>query len=195
MFLPSLIPMLALTQVLILAGLSVARERENGTFDQLLVTPLTPLEILIGKAVPPILIGLVQASLMLCLVLFWFKIHLVGSLAVLYLTISIFLVSCVGLGLSISAVAKNMQQVMVYCFLFLLPMILLSGLATPIRNMPPVLQYITYINPMRFAIDAVRRVYIEGASLAAVSPDLLPMVVITLVTMPFAAWMFRNKLG
>ena len=72
MFLPSLIPMLALTQVLILAGLSVARERENGTFDQLLVTPLTPLEILIGKAVPPILIGLVQASLMVCLVLFWF---------------------------------------------------------------------------------------------------------------------------
>ena len=82
-----------------------------------------------------------------------------------------------------------------YNFVVLVPIILLSGLATPVRNMPQVLQYFTYINPMRFAIDAVRRVYIEGASLAAVSPDLLPMVVITLVTMPFAAWMFRNKLG
>lgn len=195
MFLPSLIPMLALTQVLILAGLSVARERENGTFDQLLVTPLTPLEILIGKAVPPILIGLVQASLMLCLVLFWFKIHLVGSLAVLYLTISIFLVSCVGLGLSISAVAKNMQQVMVYCFLFLLPMILLSGLATPIRNMPPVLQYITYINPMRFAIEAIRRIYLEGAGLSTVVPAYIPMLALAAVTLPLAAWLFRHKLS
>lgn len=195
MFLPSLIPMLALTQVLILAGLSVARERENGTFDQLLVTPLTPLEILIGKAVPPILIGLVQASLMLCLVLFWFKIHLVGSLAVLYLTISIFLVSCVGLGLSISAVAKNMQQVMVYCFLFLLPMILLSGLATPIRNMPPVLQYITYINPMRFAIEAIRRIYLEGAGLSTVAPAYIPMLALAAVTLPLAAWLFRHKLS
>ena len=195
MFLPSLIPMLALTQVMILAGLSVARERENGTFDQLLVTPLTPPEILVGKAVPPILIGLVQATFMLCLSLFWFKIQLVGSLAALYLTIFIFLVSCVGLGLSISAIAKNMQQVMVYCFLLLMPMILLSGLATPVRNMPQVLQYLTYINPMRFAIDAIRRVYLEGAGLCAVAPDYVPMLAVAAVTLPLAGWLFRNKLS
>lgn len=132
---------------------------------------------------------------MLCLVLFWFKIHLVGSLAVLYLTISIFLVSCVGLGLSISAVAKNMQQVMVYCFLFLMPMILLSGLATPIRNMPPVLQYITYINPMRFAIEAIRRIYLEGAGLSTVVPAYIPMLALAAVTLPLAAWLFRHKLS
>lgn len=195
MFLPSLISMLALNQVMILAGLSVARERENGTFDQLLVTPLTPMEILLGKAVPPVIIGLVQASFMLCLSLFWFKIQLVGSLAVLYLTIFIFLVSCVGLGLSISAVAKNMQQVMVYCFLFLMPMILLSGLATPVRNMPQILQYITYINPLRFAIDAIRRIYLEGAGLSVVAFDYIPMLALAAVTMPLAAWLFRHKLS
>lgn len=195
MFLPSLIPMLALTQVLILAGLSVARERENGTFDQLLVTPLTPPEILIGKAVPPILIGLVQATLMLCIALFWFKIQLAGSLAALYLTIFIFLVSCVGLGLSISAVAKNMQQVMVYCFLFLMPMILLSGLATPVRNMPQVLQYVTYINPMRFAIEAIRRIYLEGAGISAIAYTYLPMLAVAAITLPLAAWLFRHKLS
>ncbi|WP_443868163.1 ABC transporter permease [Megasphaera sp.] len=194
-FLPSLIPMLALTQVLILAGLSVARERENGTFDQLLVTPLTPPEILIGKAVPPILIGLVQATLMLCIAVFWFKIQLVGSLAALYLTIFIFLVSCVGLGLSISAVAKNMQQVMVYCFLFLMPMILLSGLATPVRNMPQVLQYVTYINPMRFAIEAIRRIYLEGAGIPVIAYTYLPMLAVAAVTLPLAAWLFRHKLS
>lgn len=195
MFLPSLIPMLALTQVMILAGLSVARERENGTFDQLLVTPLTPMEILIGKAVPPILIGLVQATFMLCLAVFWFKIQLVGSLAVLYLTIFIFLVSCVGLGLSISAIAKNMQQVMVYCFLFLMPMILLSGLATPVRNMPQLLQYMTYINPMRFVIEAIRRIYLEGAGLGAVAWGYVPMLALAAVTLPLAGWLFRNKLS
>ena len=195
MFLPSLIPMLALTQVMILAGLSVARERENGTFDQLLVTPLTPPEILVGKAVPPILIGLAQATFMLCLALFWFKIPVVGSLATLYLTIFIFLVSCVGLGLSISAIAKNMQQVMVYCFLLLMPMILLSGLATPVRNMPQVLQYLTYVNPMRFAIDAIRRVYLEGAGFFAVAPDYGPMLAVAAVTLPLAGWLFRNKLS
>lgn len=195
MFLPSLIPLLALIQVMILAGLSVARERENGTFEQLLVTPLTPQEILLGKAVPPIIIGLVQASFMLCLSLFWFKIQLVGSLTTLYLTIFIFLVSCVGLGLSISAIAKNMQQVMVYCFLFLMPMILLSGLATPVRNMPLFLQYLTYINPLRFAIEAIRRIYLEGAGLTAVAGSYPPMLLLAAVTLPLAAWLFRHKLS
>lgn|GEM_PF-2533297 len=124
-----------------------------------------------------------------------FTIQLVGSLAALYLTIFIFLVSCVGLGLSISAVAKNMQQVMVYCFLFLMPMILLSGLATPVRNMPQVLQYVTYINPMRFAIEAIRRIYLEGAGISAIAYTYLPMLAVAAVTLPLAAWLFRHKLS
>ncbi|WP_303854751.1 ABC transporter permease [Allisonella histaminiformans] len=194
-FLPSLLPMISLIQVMLLSGLSVAREREQGTFDQLMVTPLTSTEILAGKAVPPLVIGLMQSCIVLVFAVFWFHVHVIGNLITLFIVMFIFLLSCVGLGLAISANSKNMQQVMVYNFVVLVPIILLSGLATPVRNMPQVLQYFTYINPMRFAIDAVRRVYIEGASLAAVSPDLLPMVVITLVTMPFAAWMFRNKLG
>jgi ABC-2 type transport system permease protein len=195
MFLPSLLPVLALTQVLMLAGLSVAREREQGIFDQLLVTPLRPREILIGKAVPPIVIGLLQATLMLCLITFWFGIHLVGSLLTLYLTILIFLISCVGIGLSISAVAKNMQQVMVYCFVFMLPMILLSGLATPIHNMPDILQYVTYINPMRFTIEAIRRIYLEGAGLSLIAYNYIPMLVVASITLPLASWLFRHKLS
>ena len=195
MFLPSLIPMMALTQVLILAGLSVAREREQGTFEQLLVTPLRPFEILVGKAVPPILIGLMQSTLMLGLAVFWFGIKPAGSICILYLTIFIFLLSCVGIGLSISAISKNMQQVMVYCFVFLLPMILLSGLATPIRNMPELLQYGTYINPLRFAIESVRRIYLEGAGISAVAFSYIPMLLISCATLPLAAWLFRRKLS
>ena len=101
----------------------------------------------------------------------------------------------VGIGLSISAVAKNMQQVMVYCFVFMLPMILLSGLATPIHNMPDVLQYVTYINPMRFTIEAIRRIYLEGAGLALIAYNYIPMLVVASITLPLASWLFRHKLS
>lgn len=195
MFIPAMLSLLSLLQVIMLAGLSVAREREQGTFDQLLVTPTSPLEILIGKAVPPILIGLLQITFVLFISLFWFQIPLSGSIAALYITLTIFLISCVGIGLSISAISDNMQQVMVYCFVLLLPMALLSGFATPVRNMPEVLQYATYANPLRFAIDACRRIYLEGCTLAQISYDFLPMLVVAAITLPTAAWLFRNKLS
>lgn len=195
MFIPAMLSLLSLLQVIMLAGLSVAREREQDTFDQLLVTPLSPLEILIGKAVPPIIIGLLQITFVLAISLLWFQIPLAGSVAALYVTLTLFLISCVGIGLSISAVSDNMQQVMVYCFVLLLPMALLSGFATPIRNMPAVLQYATYANPLRFAIDACRRIYLEGCTLAQVSYDFLPMLIVAALTLPTAAWLFRNKLS
>lgn len=159
------------------------------------LAPLLPMEILIGKAVPPLLIGMVQSFIVLSIAVIWFKVALVGSLFTLALVMAVFLLSCVGIGLSISAVAKNMQQVIVYNFVVLLPIMLLSGMATPVRNMPTVLQYFTYINPMRFAIDGVRRVYIEGASLSMIASDFIPMLIVAAVTMPLAAWMFRHKLG
>ena len=194
-FLASLLPMMSLSQVIMLSGLSVAREREQGTFDQLLVTPLTPKEILIGKLVPPLLIGLTQVTLILMVSVFWFKMQVVGSFFTLYLTLLIFLVSCVGIGLSISAISDSMQQVIVYCFVVLMPVMLLSGMATPVRNMPEALQYFTDINPLRFAIDSVRRIYLEGAGLATIAPNFIPMILVTMVTLPTAAWLFRNKLS
>ncbi len=195
MFLPSLLPMMSLIQVMMLGGLSVAREKEQGTFDQLLVTPLSPGEILIGKAIPPVLIGLLQAFFILCVSLFWFKIKLVGSLAVLFLTLLVFLTSCVGVALSISAISNSMQQVMVYNFVLIMPMVLLSGLATPVRNMPVLLQYLTYADPLRFAIEAVRRIYLEGATLATISFNFVPMLLLAAVTLPLAAYLFRHHLS
>ncbi len=195
MFIPSLLPLLSMIQVIMLAGLSVAREREQGTFDQLLVTPLSPREILVGKAIPPILIGLVQCTIALLIAIFWFEIPFAGSLFTLYLTLVIFMTSVVGIGLSISALSNSMQQVMVYCFVLLMPMSMLSGFATPVRNMPDVMQYATYVNPLRFAIDAVRRVYLEGAALGDIAINFIPMILVACITMPIAAWLFRNKLS
>lgn len=193
-FMPGMMAMLSLIQVMLLAGLSVAREREQGTFEQLLVAPLRPLEILAGKAIPPLVIGLIQASLVLIICLFWFAIPFRGSYFTLFLTLFIFTISCVGIGLSISAVAGSMQQVMVYSIVILMPMTLLSGLATPVHNMPEVMQIVTYINPLRFGVEAVRRVYLEGAGILQVAVNYPPMLLVAFITLPLAAWLFRNRL-
>jgi len=192
--LPGMIAALSMLQTLLLTALSVAREREQGTFDQLLVTPMSPLEIMIGKALPPVLVGLVQSSLVLLVALFWFRIPMAGSLLTLYTGLLFFTVASVGIGLSISAVSANMQQAMLYAFVLLMPLMLLSGLTTPVRNMPQVLQVATLANPLRFAIDLVQRVYLEGVGLGTVWHNLIPLAVIAAVTLPLAAWLFRHRL-
>jgi ABC-2 type transport system permease protein len=192
--LPALIATLSMLQTLLLTALSVAREREQGTFDQLLVTPSSPVEILIGKAVPSIMVGLTQSSIVLLLALFWFRIPMAGSLLALYTALGVFTVACVGLGLSISALAANMQQAMLYAFMLAMPMVLLSGMITPIRNMPQFLQHLTMANPVRFGVNLVQRIYLEGADLGTLVGDLMPLMVIAAVALPLAGWLFRNRL-
>ncbi|MCF0155051.1 MAG: ABC transporter permease [Veillonella sp.] len=192
-FLPSLIAMISFIQILMLSGMSVAKEREQGTFDQLLVTPLTQAEILVGKAVAPMLVGILQSFLLFLLSRFWFQVPLAGSVWTILLVIAVFSLSATGFGLILSSIAKNMQQVLVYILVTVLPLVLLSGVTTPIHNMPMVLQYITYADPLRFAVDAVRRIYLEGAGLSDVAFDFVPMLAVAVVTLPIAAWLFRNK--
>lgn len=192
---PALIASLSMLQTMLVAALSVAREREQGTFDQLLVTPLTPMQILIGKAVPSILVGLAQSTIILLIVRWWFQIPIAGSPWLLYLGLLSFTVAAVGIGLSISAVSVNMQQAMLYTFLLLMPLMMLSGLLTSVRNMPEVLQIGTYANPLRFGVDLVRRVYLEGAGFGDIAFDFVPMLVISAITLPLAAWLFRNRLS
>ena len=191
-FLPGLMGLLSLIQVMLLAGLSVAREREQGTFDQLLVTPLSPFQILIGKAVIPVVIGIFQATLVFLICRNVFEIPFNGSLPPLYLTLLIFTLSCTGIGLSISAISSSMQQVMVYCFVLILPMVLLSGFATPVANMPEFLQILTYADPLRFALDSFRRIYLEGCTISDVAFNFLPMLTVAAITLPVAAYLFRN---
>lgn len=191
----ALIAALSMIQTLLLAALSVAREREQGTFDQLLVTPLSPMQILIGKALPSILVGLLQSTIILLVIRFWFQIPMSGSYWLLYLGLITFTGAAVGMGLSISALSSSMQQAMLYTFLLIMPMMLLSGLLTPVRNMPEILQIATYANPLRFGMDMVRRIYLEGAGLHEIAFDFVPMLAVAAITLPLAAWLFRNRLG
>ena len=192
---PAMIAELSLLQTLLLSALCVAREREQGTFDQTLVTPLSPMEIMIGKALPPMMIGLIQSTIVLLVTRWWFHVPFSGSLVILYGGLVLFVLAGVGVGLSISALAANMQQAMQYTFFLVMPMTLLSGLATPVSTMPHILQIATLINPLRFGVDWARRVYLEGADLSTVGLDLVPLALIATITLPTAAWLFRNRLA
>lgn len=190
----ALIASLSLLQTMMMAAFSVARERERGTFDQLLVTPLTPPQILVGKAVPSIIIGVAQSTLIFFIVQFWFGIHIVGSVGLLYLGLLFFNVAAVGIGLSISALCTNMQQAMLWSFLLIVPFVLLSGFVSPIANMAVGVRYLTYLNPLRFGLEIVKRVYLEGAVLGDIWMEFIPLTLMAAVCLPIAGWLFRHKL-
>jgi ABC-2 type transport system permease protein len=191
---PGMIGTLTLLQTMMLTAMSVAREREEGTFDQLLVTPLRPYEIMAGKALPNMMVGVVQAGGVLLVAQLWFRIPFVGSYLTLCAGLLLFLLAAVGLGLLISAVAATMQQAMLYTMLLTMPFSLLSGLTTPISSMPGAVQYMTAINPLRYAIDITRRVYLEGVGINLLVSDLWPLAVIAALTLSAASWMFSHRM-
>jgi ABC-2 type transport system permease protein len=192
---PGIVGLLSLVVTTIVTGLSVAREREAGTFDQLLVTPLRPAEILVGKSIPGILIGLIEGSLILLVVVYWFEVPLRGSLVALYLGMFLFLLSAVGIGLMISSLAVTQQQGILGAFLFLVPAVILSGFATPISNMPEVVQHLTLVNPLRYFMVILRGVFLEGDSSALLFDQYWPMAIIAAVTLVCAGWLFRHRLN
>ena len=192
---PGIVGLLTLVITTIVTGLSVAREREAGTFDQLLVTPMRPVEILIGKSIPGILIGLVEGSFILLMAIYWFDVPLRGNLGALYLGLFLFLLSAVGIGLMISSLAVTQQQGILGAFLFLVPSVILSGFATPISNMPELVQQLTYINPLRYFVVILRGVFLEGDSYALLFNQYWPMAIIALVTLSLAGWLFRNRMN
>lgn len=191
---PGIVGLLTLVMTTVVTSLSVAREREAGTFDQLLVTPMRPFEILIGKAFPGIIIGTVEGSFILFMAVFWFEVPFRGDLGALYLGMFLFILSAVGIGLMISSLAVTQQQGMLGAFLFLVPAVILSGFATPIANMPEAVQTLTYINPLRYFLIILRGVFLEGDSFDLLLPYYWPMVIIALVTLSFAGWLFRHRI-
>ena len=189
---PGLIGTLGLLISLVVTGQSVARERELGTFDQLMVSPLRNSEILIGKLVPPLIIGMVQASAFILVTIFFFEVPLRGSLALLYAGLFFYLASAVGVGLFISSLAQTQQQAFLGTFLFASPAILLSGFATPIENMPDWLQTVTLINPLRHILVILRGVFLRGMPSEDVAANIVPLVLIAIVTLTVASWLFRR---
>lgn len=191
---PGIVALLTQVVTLLVVALSVAREREMGTFDQLLVTPLRPVEILLGKALPGFIIGGLEAAFIAIVTILWFGVPFVGSVLALGVGLFFFLLAATGIGLMISSIAVTQQQGLLGVFMFLVPSIILSGFATPIANMPEAVQLLTYINPMRYFLIITRGVYLEGYGVSDLLPQYWPLALIGLVSMAFAAWLFRHRM-
>ncbi len=191
---PGIIGLLTLVVTLVVTALSVAREREQGTFDQLLVTPLRPTAILIGKSIPGLVIGVIEASFIIAVTMLWFEIPLRGSVGALYLGLLLFLFSAVGVGLMISAISVTQQQAVLGAFLFLVPAVILSGFATPIANMPEAVQLLTYLDPLRYFLVIVRGVFLEGDGYSLLMDQYWPMAIIGVVSLAAAGWLFRHRM-
>ncbi len=191
---PCLCAILVMTISLIITCLSVARERELGTFDQLLVSPLKTWEILVGKSVPAIVIGLGEGTAMLLATIFIFGVPFTGSLIPLYISMLIFICSIIGVGLFISSLCTTQQQAILGGFVFLSPSVLLSGFATPIENMPSWFQIITLANPLRYFLAIVKGQFLKEVPDSYVFANTWPMILIAICTLSAATWLFRKKL-
>ncbi len=190
---PNLVGMLSLGVALMITALSVARERELGTFDQTLVSPATPIEIALGKLLPPLLVASVQATLYLLIVTLLYGVPFRGNLLVFYAAILTFAEACAGVGLFISSLVHTQQQAFLGAFAVLLPFALLSGFATPVENMPGWLQFVTTINPLAHMLRIMQGLFLKGASVASMTPDLVKLLEIALCTTAAAVLLFRRK--
>jgi ABC-2 type transport system permease protein len=192
---PGIVALLTQVVTLLVVGLSVAREREAGTFDQLLVTPLSQIAILLGKGLPGLLIGTVEASVIIAAAVWWFDVPLRGGLLPLYLGLLLFVIAVTGIGLMISSLALTQQQALLGAFLFMVPSIILSGFATPIANMPSWVQDLTLLNPMRYFLVIVRGVFLEGGGVSSLVSQYWPMAAIGFASLAAAGWLFRKRAG
>ncbi len=190
---PGIVATLTLLETLLITGLSIAREREQGTFDQLLVTPMTPPAILVGKSIPGIIIGGLEGAFIAVMAVLWFHIPFVGSILALGIGMFVFLLAATGIGLMISSLAITQQQGLLGVFLFMVPSIILSGFATPIANMPPPVQDLTYLNPLRYLLIIVRGVFLEGDGIYNLFSQYWPLALMALFTMSIATWLFRHR--
>lgn len=192
-FLPNLIGMLSFMLGLVVTGLSVAREREVGTFDQLLVSPATPTEIALAKLMPGCLVGLAHGSIFLLITVFGFGVPFTGSVCLLYAAIFVFALASGGVGLMVSSLSATQQQAFLGAFTVGVPCILLSGAVTPVINMPPFLQHASQVNPVAHFTVLVQGVFLKDISLAAAAVSLGKIACIALVCVGVAVWMFRRR--
>jgi len=190
----TLVSLLAVITALMLTALSIAREREMGTFDQLIVSPLSSGEILIGKTIPPLIIAVIMTSIMTVLAMLFFNMPFAGSVFWFFVTIIIALLSIVGIGLFISSLCKTQQQAILGVFVFQSPAILLSGFISPIEDMPLLVQKITYLNPIRFFMTITKGILFKGMLPQDIIMNLIPMIIMACVALTAAGWMFKRKL-
>jgi ABC-2 type transport system permease protein len=193
-FVPGIIGSLTLVLVVTLTAFAVVREREIGTLEQIMVTPIGRFEFILGKTVPYFLIGLFDVSLIAAVGTFWFEVPFRGHVLVLFAGAILFLLSMLGVGLLISTVSSTQQQAMVTAFFFIMPAVTFSGFAFPISTMPMWLQYLTYLSPLRYFLVVLRGTYLKGVGMQILWPQMLAMSALAVSLLTIAVLRFHKAL-
>jgi ABC-2 type transport system permease protein len=193
--LPGLVCILSMIMALLISSLSLARERELGTLEQLLVTPLRPAEILVGKALPGIIVGMIDANLVIAAALLWFWLPFRGDALLLEAMLVLYTLAGVGIGLVLSSFARTQQQAMLGVFVFASPMIMLSGYAAPVENMPPIVELLSRADPVRYMLVVARGLFLQDMPLSIVLSQAWPMALIVLATLTVAGVAVRRALS
>jgi ABC-2 type transport system permease protein len=177
-----------------LTSMAIVREKEAGTIEQIMVTPIRPVEFILGKCAPFVVIGFLNTGMVTAVGLFWFEIPFRGSFALLLLGTALFLLSTLGIGLFISTVSQTQQQAMMTTFFFFFPAMLFSGFIFPIANMPTVIQWLSLLDPLRYFLIIIRGVFLKGIGFDVLWPQLAALVALGLAVMSFAVMRFHKTL-
>ncbi|ACB74208.1 ABC transporter permease [Opitutus terrae] len=194
-YVPGIIATLVMLVGLMLTSMAIVREKEVGTIEQIMVTPIRPVEFILGKCAPFAVIGYINVVMVVLVGLFWFGIPMRGSFLLLLLGTTLFLLSTLGIGLFISTVSGTQQQAMMTTFFFFFPAMLLSGFVYPIANMPEVVQWLTFLDPLRYFLVIIRGIFLKGVGLEILWPQLLGLLVLGVVVLGFAVSRFKKTLA
>jgi ABC-2 type transport system permease protein len=193
-FVPGIVAFVVMLLSLLLTSIAIIREREAGTMEQLIVTPLKPFELILGKTIPYIIISLAQMVVVIIVAKLWFEIPIAGNPLVMFAGTCIFLLSTLGVGLFISTVSTTQQQAMMTTFFFIMPFFMLSGFVFPIANMPVVIQWLTYLNPLRYFLVIIRGVFLKGVGFHVLWPQFLALTILGIALFTGATLRFRKRL-
>ncbi len=194
-FVPGVIALLLMVVSIILSSMAIVREREIGTMEQIMVTPIGRAEFILGKTIPFALIGFFDVILISLIAVFWFRVPFQGNPVVLFASTGLYLMSTLGVGLLISTISRTQQQAMMTAFFFMQPAILLSGFIYPIANMPLVVQWLTYVNPLRYFLIIVRGVFLKGVGMEVLWPQMAALAVLGVVLLSLASGRFKKTAG
>jgi ABC-2 type transport system permease protein len=193
-FVPGIIVNIITLVTLMLTSLSIVREKEIGTMEQIMVTPIRPIELMLGKTIPFALVGFVQMVMVTGIAIFLFRVPMRGSFLLMAGASALFLLTTLGSGLFMSTISDTQQQAMMATFFFFQPTFMLSGFAFPIRNMPEVVQWVTYVNPLRYFMEVVRGVFLKGSGMDVLWPQFVMLAVFGVSILTFSALRFHKRL-
>lgn len=194
-YLPGVVATIVTMMSLILSAMAIVKEKEIGTMEQLIVSPLAPIELILGKLLPFAVIAVIQVILITALGVIWFHIPLRGSVTLLLFSSCIYLITTLGIGLFISTISATQQEAMMSIFLFYMPTILLSGFAYPIANMPGIIQWFTLFNPLRYYLIIIRGIFLKGVGFECLWPHMLVLLVMGIIIITLSSLRFRKRLG